>query len=147
MCIYYNLIIIYIYIIIRLIPKCFGISYCPYCLLSLLSLLSYCIYIIAFQYLNYVFHYVCHIFSMQHIYIVLYCMPNFAFTLIFNILDIEVHYDCHVFTVQRVYSGQNFYIYHTVSYRIHPWTLRKYRCGFMHTCPISVHEYCSVQFC
>ena len=40
MCIYYNLIIIYIYIIIRLIPKCFGISYCPYCLLSLLSLLS-----------------------------------------------------------------------------------------------------------
>ena len=57
---------------------------------------------------------------MQHTYIVLYCMPNFAFTLIFNMLDIEVHYDCYVFTVQRVYSGQNYYIYHTVSYRIHP---------------------------
>ena len=79
-----------------------------------------CIYIIAFQYLNYVFYYVCHFFSMWHLYIALYCMPNFAFTLIFNTLGIEVHYDCLVFTVQRVYNGQNFYTYHTVSYRIHP---------------------------
>ena len=75
--------------------------------------------LIVVQYLNYVFNYVCHIFSMQHSYIVLYCMPNFAFILIFNILDIEVHCDCHVFTVHRVYNGQNFYIYHTVSFRIH----------------------------
>ena len=88
-------------------------------MLQLLQLLQYN-QLIVFQHLNYVYHYDCHIFSMQHIYIVLYCMPNFAFTLIFNILDIEVHYDCHVFTVQGVYSGQNFYIYHTVSYRIHP---------------------------
>ena len=102
---------------------------------------------IAFQHLNYVFHYVCHIFSMQHLYIVLYCMEKFAFTLIFNTLDIEVHYDCYVFTVQRVYSGQNFLTYHTVSYRIHPWTLGKDRSGFMHTRPISVHEYYSVQSC
>ena len=121
MCIYYNLIIIYIlYIIIRLIPKCFGISYCHIVILSLLSLLSYCIYMIVFQHLNYVFHYDFHIFSMQRLYIVLYCIQNLAFTLIFNILYIEVYYDCHVFTVQRVYNGQNFYTYHTVSYRIHP---------------------------
>ena len=104
-------------------------------------------YLIGLQYFNYVFHYVCLIFSMQHAYIVLYCIVIFAFTLIFNILDIEVHCDCYVFTVQRVYNGQNFYIYHTVSYRIHPWTLGKDWCGFMHTCPISVHDYCSVQFC
>ena len=57
---------------------------------------------------------------MQHTYIVLYYMQKFAFTLIFNILYIEVHYDCMIFSVHRVYSGQNFYIYHTVSYRIHP---------------------------
>ena len=104
-------------------------------------------YLIGLQYFNYVFHYVCHIISIQHIYTVLYYMWNFAFTLIFNILDIEVHYDCHVFTVHRVYNGQKFYTFHTVSYRIHPWTLRKDRCGFMHTRPISVHEYCPVQFC
>ena len=84
---------------------------------------------------------------MQHSYIVLYYMPNLAFTLIFNILDIEAHYDCYVFTVRRVYSGQIFYIYHTVSYRIHAWTLRKYRCGFMHTHSIYVHKYNPVQFC
>ena len=53
---------------------------------------------------------------MQHIYIVLYCMQNFAFTLIFNILDIEVYYDCHVFTVQRVYICQNYLGFHTVSF-------------------------------
>ena len=57
---------------------------------------------------------------MQHSYIVLYRKLNFAFTLIFNILGIEVNYDSYVFTVHRVYSGQNFYTFHTVSYRIHP---------------------------
>ena len=74
---------------------------------------------IVFQHFNYVFYYDCHISSMQRIYIVLYCMQNFAFTLIFNTLDIEVYYDCMIFTVQGVYIGQNFYAYHTVSYRIH----------------------------
>ena len=105
-----------------------------------IAVIAECVYNTVFQYLNYVYHYDCHIFSMQHTYIVLYCMPNFTFTLIFNTLDIEVHYDCLVFTAQRVYSGQKFLTYHTVSYRIHPWTLRKDRCGFMHTCPISVHK-------
>ena len=71
-------------------------------------------YQFVFQYFNYVYHYDCHIFSIQHIYIVLYCMWIFAFTLIFNILDIEVHYDCYVFTVKRVYSGQNYLGFHTV---------------------------------
>ena len=71
---------------------------------------------IVFQYLNYVFHYDFHIFSMQHLYIVLYCIQNLAFTLIFNTLDIEVYYDCHVFTVQRVYICQNYLRFHTVSF-------------------------------
>ena len=129
-CIYYNLIIIYIYIIIRLIPKCFGISYCH---IVILSLLSYCHNVFIWLFFNTLitFSITIAIFSQCSTYILSYIyMPNFAFTLIFNILDIEVHYVCHVFTVHRVYNGQNFYTYHTVSYRIHPWTLRKDRRGF-----------------
>ena len=58
-----------------------------------------------------------------------------------------MHYDCYIFSMHRVYSGRFFYTYHTVSYRIHACTLTKDRRGFMHTCPISVHENRLVQFC
>ena len=143
----FNIIIIYIYIIIILHWRWFYNSYWDNETLRHWDNWDVLYYLIGLQHFNYVFHYVCLIFSMQHTYIVLYCMLNFAFTLIFNILNIEVHYDCHVFTVQRVYSGQNFYIFHTVFYRIHPWTLRKYRCGFMHTRLIFVQRYSPVQFC
>ena len=117
MCIYYNLIIIYI--IIRLIPKFFWIFLLSLLSIVLIVLIVFCILFIVFQHINYVYHNDCYIFSMQHLYIVLYCIANFAFTLIFNTLDIEVHYDCYIFSMHRVYSGRFFYTYLTVSYRIH----------------------------
>ena len=56
--------------------------YFPYCFIALLIFIDLLIrynQLIVTQYFNYVFYYDFHIFSMQHTYIVLYCIVIFCF--------------------------------------------------------------------
>ena len=51
----------------------------PYCDIAILRYCDDINQLIVTQYFNYVYNYVCHIFSIQHTYIVLYCIAIFCF--------------------------------------------------------------------